>query len=241
MIADIPIYVSVVFILTTLLVLLLFHFAFLSSDSTNPKGNAIVILSLLSFWLVIQAILCLNDFYSSDTTGIPPRMAIALLPPFLTILIAFLTRRGKIFIDTLPLMNLTYLNILRVPIEIVLYWLFLHKAVPKLMTFSGWNFDIIAGASAPFIAYWGFEKGKLSNKWILAWNILALLLLLNVMTIGILSAPFDFEQFSFKQPNIAIFHFPFIWLPCYLVPVFLFGHLVSIRKLVLSIRPVQTE
>ena len=235
---DIPIYVSVVFLLTSLLTVILYHFAFLNSASTSPKGNAIIITSMVSFWLVIQAILTLNDFYVADTTGVPPRFALAMVPPFLVMLVVFLTKRGKIFVDTLPMMDLTYLNTLRIPIELVLFWLSLHKAVPQLMTFAGKNFDIIAGISAPFIAYWGFEKSKLINKSLLAWNIFALLLLLNVLTIGILSAPFDFEQFSFRQPNIAVLHFPFIWLPSYLVPIFIFGHLVCIRQLLMSMRQV---
>ena len=40
---------------------------------------------------------------------------------------------------------LTLLHIVRVPVEIVLYWLFISKAIPGLMTFNGRNFDILAG------------------------------------------------------------------------------------------------
>ena len=239
MIENLPLYISIVFGLTTVLTLLLFHYAVLNSTSDNSVGNAKIILSIISFWLVIQAILSLNEFYAADTTGIPPRFIFAILPPFVTILILFLTKRGLAFIDNLPLINITYLNIIRIPVEIVLLWLFLHKAVPKLMTFEGKNFDIISGITAPFIAYFGFEKERLSKKIILYWNVIALLLLLNVLIIGILSAPFAFQTFSFIQPNTAILHFPFIWLPAYIVPIIFFGHLVSIRQLLKSIKQIE--
>lgn len=239
MIENLPLYISIVFGITTVMTLLLFHYAVLNSTSDNSVGNAKIILSIISFWLVIQAVISLNDFYSVDTTSIPPRFVFAILPPFVTILILFLTKKGLAFIDNLPLVNITYLNIVRIPVEITLYWLFLHKVVPKLMTFEGKNFDIISGISAPLIAYFGFQKEKLSNKIILYWNVIALLLLLNVLTIGVLSAPFVFQSFSFLQPNIAILHFPFIWLPAYIVPVIFFGHLVSIRQLLKSIKQIE--
>jgi hypothetical protein len=238
MIENMPVYINIVFILTTVISLLIFHFAVLHSSSDNSVRNARIILSLLSFWLVIQAVISLNDFYSNDTTGIPPRFIFAILPPFLAIIILFLTKRGIAFIDNLPLVNITYLNIVRIPVEIILYWLMLHKAVPKVMTFEGRNFDIISGITAPMIAYLGFTLEKLSNKVILYWNVIALLLLLNVLTIGILSAPFMFQAFSFLQPNIAILHFPFVWLPAFIVPLIFFGHLVSIRQLLKSIKQI---
>src|SRR5579871_3216735 len=238
MIANLPIYITVVFILTTVIALLMFYYAILHSTSDNSVGNSKIILSILSFWLVIQAVLSLNEFYSADTTGIPPRFAFALLPPLITIFILFLTKRGLAFIDNLPLMNVTYINIVRIPVELVLYWLLIHRAIPQVMTFEGRNFDIISGISAPFVAHFGFSTQKLSNKIILYWNIIALLLLLNVLTIGVLSVPFAFQAFSFLQPNIAVLHFPFVWLPSFIVPVILFGHLVSIRQLFKSIKQI---
>jgi len=239
MIENLPIYITIVFALTTVLTLLLFHFAVLNSTSDNSVGNAKIILSILSFWLVIQAVLSLNDFYSADTTGIPPRFAFAIIPPFVTILVLFMTKRGLAFIDNLPLLNITCLNMVRIPVEIVLYWLFLHKAVPKLMTFEGRNFDLISGVTAPLIAYLGFTREKLINKIILYWNVITLLLLLNVLTIGVLSGPFIFQAFSFLQPDIAVLHFPFVWLPAFIVPLIFFGHLVSIRQLLKSIKQIE--
>ena len=99
------------------------------------------------------------------------------------------------------------------------------------MTFGGRNFDIIAGITAPFIAYFGLTRQKLSRSLVLVWHFIALALLANITIIAVLSAPFFIQQFAFDQPNIAILYFPVSWLPTFIVPVVLFGHLVSIRQL----------
>lgn len=107
------------------------------------------------------------------------------------------------------------------------------------MTFEGRNFDILSGISAPFIYYFGFIKYKLSNKILLAWNILCLGLLINIVTNAVLSLPYPFQQFAFSQPNIAILYFPFIWLPAVIVPIVLLSHLASIRVLILQQRKLK--
>jgi hypothetical protein len=66
---------------------------------------------------------------------------------------------------------------------------------------------------------------------ILVWNFICLALLANIVINALLSTPFPFQQFAFDQPNIAILYFPFNWLPTFIVPVVLFGHLLSIRRL----------
>lgn len=218
-----------VFGLTTFATLILFYFAIKNSLADSSKVKLIVI--GLTLWLVIQAVLTLNNFYNADTTSFPPKFLMLVIPPLLVIAFLFATKKGRDFIDSLPLINLTYLNIVRIPVELVLYWLFLNKAVPELMTFEGRNFDILAGATAPLVAYFGLRQQKLDRNIILVWNFIALGLLLNIVINAVLSVPFTFQKFAFDQPNIAVLNFPFSWLPAYIVPIILFGHLASIRQL----------
>jgi hypothetical protein len=109
------------------------------------------------------------------------------------------------------------------------------------MTFSGRNFDILSGLTAPFVYYFGFVRKKLSTAVILLWNFVCLLLLFNIVAHAILSAPFPFQQLAFSQPNIAVLHFPFTWLPACIVPLVLFSHLVTIRKLLMLKREKSIE
>jgi len=176
--------------------------------------------------------LTLQNVYSSNTDFFPPTILLfGILPVIIIIITLFSTKRGLRFIDSLPLINLTYLNIVRIPVELVLYWLFLSKTIPELMTFEGRNFDIMAGLTAPLVAYYGLTKGKFSKKFILIWNFICLGLLLNIVINAFFSTPSPVQKFAFNQPNIAILNFPFSWLPTFVVPIVLFGHLTSIRQL----------
>ncbi len=230
MIENLPLHISVIFILTVITTLVLFYSVLKNSSDEKIKSKAWLIKVGLILWLILQSVLSLNGFYI-DTNSLPPKFIFAIAPPFVLIAFLFTTNSGRKFIDSLPLENITYTNVVRIPVELILYSLFVCNTIPQLMTFEGRNFDILAGVTAPFIAYFGFTKNNIEIKWVLVWNIISLGLLLNIVINAILSAPFSFQQFAFEQPNIAVFYFPFSLLPSFIVPVILFGHLVSIRQL----------
>jgi len=232
MIDDLPSYISLIFGLTTLATLLLFIWTIRNSNSETIRNKSTLILIILTIWLGIQSVLTLKNIYNTDTNSFPPKIILfGILPVILIILLLFATQKGRYFIDSLPLKNLTHLNAVRIPVELVLFWLFLNKAIPELMTFEGRNFDIFAGITAPFIAYFGFTKTKLNWQTLLMWNVLCLGLLINIVVIAIFSTPSPMQKFAFEQPNTAILNFPFSWLPTFIVPIVLFGHLSSIRQL----------
>ena len=232
MIDNLPTYISLTFGLTTFATLQLFIWTIRNSNSEQTQKKATPIFIGLTIWLTIQAVLTFKNIYNSDTNSFPPKiMLIGILPTILTIILLFATSKGRQFIDSLPLKNLTYLNIVRIPVEIVLFWLFLNKAIPELMTFEGRNFDILAGITAPIVAYFGLTKTKLNRQTILIWNFICLGLLINIVVNALFSAPSPIQKFAFDQPNIAILNFPFSWLPTFIVPIVLFGHLTSIRQL----------
>ena len=233
MIDNLPTYISLSFGLTTVATLLLFIWTIKNSNSEITRKKAAPIFIGLTIWLTIQAVFNLKNIYNSDTNTFPPKIILTgILPTIFTIILLFATSKGRQFIDSLPLKNFTYLNIMRIPVEIILFWLFLNKAIPELMTFEGRNFDILAGISAPFVAYFGLTKTKLNRQTILLWNFICLMLLANIVVNALFSAPSPIQEFAFDQPNIAILYFPFTWLPTFIVPIVLFGHLTSIRQLV---------
>ena len=150
------------------------------------------------------------------------------------ILTLFITTGGRNFIDTLNTGQLTLLHTIRIGVEIVLFYLFVAKTIPIEMTFEGRNFDIIAGLTAPLVYYFGYVKKLLSSKLLIAWNICCLVLLINIVITAILSVHTPFQHFGFDQPNIAVAHFPFCWLPGIVVPLVLFSHLATLRQLLLN-------
>ncbi len=219
-----PAYISIVFGLTTILTVALFYKA-----TYNAKTTIIILLT----WLALQALIGLSGFYTVTDT-IPPRFLLLVLPPFLFIILLFTTANGRRFVDSLDIKTLTILHTIRIPVEIVLFWLFVNKTVPQLMTFEGRNFDILSGLSAPLIFYFGFVKKQLNTNIILIWNFICVGLLVNIVLNAVLSAPFPFQQFAFDQPNIAVLYFPFNWLPSCVVPLVLLSHLATIRQLLLT-------
>lgn len=221
---NLPSYIPIVFGVTTIFTVVFFYQA--------THRSAIVLLVLLC-WLALQSIIGISGFYA-ETDTFPPRFLLLVLPPLLFIVGLFFTPKGKRFIDGLNIQTLTLLHIVRIPVEIVLFGLFMNKAVPELMTFEGRNFDILSGMTAPFIFYFGFIKKQIDTKIILLWNFICLALLLNIVVNAVLSAPFQFQQFAFDQPNIAVLYFPFNWLPSCVVPLVLCSHLVVIRHLILN-------
>ena len=216
-----PTYISIVFGLTTILTVGLFY---------RATNNSKITLPILLTWLALQAFIGLSGFYTMTDT-IPPRFLLLVLPPILFITGLFATSKGRQFIDSLDIKTLTILHTVRILVEIVLFWLFVNKTVPQLMTFEGRNFDILSGLTAPVIFYFGFIRKQLDRKIILIWNFICLGLLINIVANAVLSAPFPFQKFGFDQPNIAILYFPFIWLPSCIVPLVLLSHLAAIRQL----------
>jgi hypothetical protein len=220
---HLPPYISIVFMLTTFFALFLLYRA--------VKSYLIILIA--AGWLGLQGIISSTGFYTVTNT-VPPRFVLTVFPPLVLIIVLFTTNRGRQFIDGLDAKALTLVHIVRIPVEIVLLWLSIQKFVPLIMTFEGSNFDIISGITAPLIYYFGFVRKRLSNGFLLVWNLVCLALLINIVSIAILSAPFAFQKFAFEQPNIAVLYFPFVWLPAFIVPVVLFSHLVAIRQLVMQ-------
>jgi hypothetical protein len=220
---NLPAYVGIVFALTAFLTIWIFY---------KATRRSIMTLILLFVWLILQGFVSLTGFYT-NTSGMPPRFILLVLPPLLVIAILFATSPGRKFIDGLNPGMLTLLQVVRIPVELVLLVLSWNLVVPTLMTFEGRNFDIFAGLTAPFVFYFGYirKRKKLNKKIILLWNFLCLGLLFNIVINAVLSAPFPFQRFAFTQPNIAILYFPFIWLPCCIVPLVFFAHLACIRRI----------
>jgi hypothetical protein len=93
-------------------------------------------------WIVLQGLITATGFYL-ETNTLPPRFMLLPFPPLVLIITLFSTKRGRAFLDTLDQKWLTLLHVVRIPVELVLLWLFIEGLVPRVMTFEGRNFDIV--------------------------------------------------------------------------------------------------
>ena len=200
----------------------------------NASHKSKAVLIVVGSLLLMHTVLGLKGFYQQNMS-LPPRFVFLVGPELLIILILFISKRGRAFIDGIDLQKLTLLHIVRVPVEITLYFLFVAGLVPILMTFEGYNYDILSGLTAPIIYYVFFVIKKVNKTVLLIWNFVCLALLINIVTIALLSIETPFQKLAFDQPNVGVTLFPFVWLPGIIVPIVLFSHLVSIRQLTRSI------
>lgn len=220
MIENLPSWIEVLFLITWMITIVFFYFA-------NGKPKMLTLLLVL--WSVLHSVLAYIGFYQ-DTTTIPPRFALVLLPAALLIIYGLLPKQREWLYANRDTRWSTFLHSVRIPVEIVLLYLFLNQMIPELMTFEGRNFDILAGLTAPIVGFLHL-RGRLSKRILIIWNTVGLLLVSFILINGILSVEFPFQQFGFEQPNRGINYFPFVLLPAVIVPVVVYTHISDIIML----------
>jgi hypothetical protein len=161
---------------------------------------------------------------------LPPRIMLALVACIIfTIILASSKRFGQL-LRTAPAAWLIWPQVFRIAVEIVLWLNYENGDTPIQMTFEGLNFDILAGISAPIIAWLAYGQGRRRHGLALVWNFVGLALLLNILTIAVLSTP----ALDVMQPNNTfIGYFPFVLLPGFVAPYALMLHVISIRQIIL--------
>jgi hypothetical protein len=224
----VPGYVSIVFLVTAFAAVgfLLQAVKVVGLDAVPSK----ILLFLLPLWIIFQCVLSIGGFYQ-NTDSLPPRLFVVGIVPPLVLMISFFLLFRASFIERLPLKLLTILHIVRIPVEMVLYWLFLGSLVPRAMTFAGWNYDIASGIFALIVYAFAFRGKNLNKGIIICFNLIGLSLLLVIVITAALSIPSAMQQIAFEQPNKAVLLFPYSLLPTLVVPIVLFAHLAAVWKL----------
>ncbi|MEQ8556107.1 MAG: hypothetical protein RLQ12_13525 [Cyclobacteriaceae bacterium] len=227
---EIPPYINLVFVATTFAT---FGFAVYSVKTSfgKEKSNFPIAYGIfLIVWLCLTGILA-NKLFFYDLDFFPPKIFLFVAFFLITSLTPLFTNRGRSMIRNMPITSLTYLHIIRVPVEIVLWWLFLEGKVPEDMTFEGVNYDILSGITAPFAALFlvgGKTKFRIGA---IIWNFIAIGLLFNVVIRAIMATPFFYDSSIFDAPNVAVLYAPFVWLPTFIVPLVLTAHIFSLYQL----------
>src|SRR4051812_43804928 len=108
---------TLLFILTTIVAMWLIVRA--------SNYSKVFIISLVA-WLIVQGILGYTGFYTKTNVS-PPRIMLMLLPPIVSIIILFSTVAGRRWLDRFDIVKSTWVHIVRVPVEIGLFWLFTSK------------------------------------------------------------------------------------------------------------------
>ena len=192
-----------------------------AEDTANARAKNLAV--GFGAWLTVTAYLAQTGALRFGPMP-PPLMVCAFASMAVTVALA-LGPVGTALVRGAGVGFLVGYQVFRVAVEIFLWWGHREGLVPVQMTWEGRNWDVVTGAMAPVAAWTG------SRRVILVWNVAGLALLGNVVTVAILSAPTPFRQFWNEPANVFVTQSPFMWLPLFLVPLALFGHVVVFRWL----------
>lgn len=229
---DLPLHVTISFYGCVVACFAFIYYAVFRATGKNSSVPTFVV-TFIGIWFFILALLTIQGYFRVYNTT-PPRLVPFGVGALLVIATLLLIPGIRAVVKAMPITTLTYIHIIRVPVEIILWWLFIAGALPKELTFEGVNFDIITGISAPFAGLFFVGLKSKSKFAALAWNVLALGALFNVVIRAVMATPYFYHEDLYETPNIAVFHFPFILLPLFIVPSVLFCHIASIYKLLVE-------
>jgi hypothetical protein len=185
----------------------------------------------LSLWAGLLLVLSYKDFFA-DFSKLPPRPALAILIPLPFVLMIAFSRKGTELLKSIPAHWLVYMQSFRVIVELLLLSAFMTGKLPVQMTFEGRNFDVITGLLALPVGYLLAKRKPYVRRGAVAFNIIGLLLLLNILVVAVLSMPTPIRHFMNEPANILVAQFPFILLPGVLVPIAYALHIFSLRQLI---------
>lgn len=200
-------------------------------ETQAQRGAAMRRLGLgMVAWLALTGALGASGVL--DVWTLPPRI----VPLFTLLLIVTVglarSSHGRVLAEGLPWSMLIGYQVFRLPVEIMLHLAYDQDVIGVQMTWSGRNFDVVTALLAGVIGLWLWRRGESTpppRGLVIAWNLLGLALLINIVSIAIASTP-TFAAFP-GPTNTFVAHFPYVWLPTVMVAAALFGHLLVFRRL----------
>jgi hypothetical protein len=206
---------------------LLFLFMWAVARVSRPAGIAIAA-AAAAVWMAGTLAVAVSGVLRDWAATPPPFALLVLAIVVISVGVAF-SSLGRRIASEIPLWALVASQGFRLPLEIAMHRLAELGIMPPQMTYTGRNFDIVTGASALIVAIL-VATGRAGRRTVMAWNIVGLALLLNIVVIAVLSTPV-FQFFGPDRVNVFVTYPPFVWLPAVMVLAALMGHLLVFRAL----------
>jgi hypothetical protein len=225
---------SVVVTLGMLMIALMVAWAFagaqwhVADKQGRPALKAFIIAVLgVGAWLMLTGALAASGYLLRFDLKPPPFAVLFALTLAMGVGIGA-SKIGLGMAQTIPLHWLVLSQCFRLPLELVMHQAAVEGTMPNVMSFSGFNFDIITGITSLIVA-WQLKRGGSIElaRW---WNRLGSALLVAIIMIAFLASPLV-RAFGNDQVNIWVAFVPFVWLPTILVAFAIIGHIVIYRRL----------
>jgi hypothetical protein len=205
-------------------------YAWRRAGAENARIVRVVMLTLAgtTTWMSVTWVVAASGAFRQWNQTPPPFALLVLAIVLLGARLAF-SGLGRQIATHVPLWALVGIQLFRLPLELAMHALVDRGTMPVQMSYSGLNFDIVTGATAIIVA--GLVAAGRAGRWlVLGWNLLGFALLINVVTVAILSTP-RFAYFGRDQLNVFVTYPPYVWLPAVMVLAAFAGHLLIFRAL----------
>lgn len=196
------------------------------------RGNKKLWLPFLEFMVFAWAVylFVMNKSGLLNDPGLPPRVPLLVVLPAVAISLFANAQTGfRKAQSHLPLWLPIMMQGFRVGVEFLIYGGYKEGVFPRLSTFEGLNFDIVAGASALIVGFLAM-RGLIGRRGLLIWNFAALAVL--ILTVFSFMYAYYLADIPYFQISDGFTRLPFLLLPGVLLPVAIFLHIFSIRQLI---------
>ena len=198
----------------------------LGEDAATGRRRTTRLAAAVVAWLGLTALVAAGGVLRRFDATPPPFAALVIAVVVIGIGVP-LAPLGTVLVRGLPLCLLIGFQIFRFPLELLLHRAYVEGLMPVQMSYSGRNYDIVSGITAGALGLWLALRP--APRWVVAaWNLLGSALLVNIVTVAIVSTPV-FGWFGRDRLNTFVADFPFVWLPGVLVTAALMGHVLVWR------------
>jgi hypothetical protein len=194
----------------------------------DARRRTLAAAALALGWCALQAALAGSGVLARFDAR-PPPLALFVAAVFAGGLALGASRFAAPLAHGLPLAGLVGFQAFRLPLELVMNEAGRAGVMPTLLSFSGWNFDVLTGTLALPVAAL-VAAGRAPRWLVLAWSALGLAALAMIAAIAIGTAPFV-QAFGPDQVNAWVAYLPFVFLPGVMVVAALCGHVLVLRRL----------
>jgi hypothetical protein len=204
------------------------HRAAVATSHPDARRLTTITAAFTTLWLALAAGLAAGGLLSFSAR--PPTM-LFLVAATLALGVGIATSPlGRRLATGLPLVTLVGSQAFRFPLELTMHRAYTEGLMPVQMSYSGRNLDILTGISAIIVSFVLVRRPK--ALWLVRlWNVGGLILLANILTVALLSAPTPFRTFHNEPANVWITQAPWVWLPAVFVLAAIVGHIVVFRRL----------
>ena len=198
------------------------------ATESAARRAAVIVAVDAAAWMTLTWVAAMSGVLQQWNRRPPPFLLLIVGMVAISLILAF-GRVGMRIAQHIPVWTLVAIQGFRLPLELAMHALVARGIMPLQMSYSGRNFDIVTGASAILVAVLA-KKGLGGRRLVAVWNVLGLVLLLNVVSVAIASMPL-LRLFGDDRVVTFVTYPTFVWLPAVMVLAALAGHLVIFRAL----------